>query len=200
VQANAYGFGGGRGDVACCLFSSVGHLTNHSCQPNTAMDSVPLAHGSVGARCAEQRCSPKLANVDELVSLKAEPEPEPEPHRAVHTAGERDPPGQRTADDGWWAPTFRARSLRDIAAGEELCACYCNPSDGTATRRATLEAHYGFVCQCQRCMVADFDEEMTMLEELEEMRCSSGTSCNGMVAPIMDNGGEWRCLTCSHVE
>ena len=42
-------------------------------------------------------------------------------------------------------------ALKDIAAGEELCHSFADLLAPTATRRASLEAQYGFVCDCRRC-------------------------------------------------
>ena len=55
-QANVYSLAGTHGYAVLCMFSSVLHLFNHSCLPNMAVDSVPLALGSTSAQAAELRC------------------------------------------------------------------------------------------------------------------------------------------------
>ena len=47
--------------------------------------------------------------------------------------GARGAAGMSGADNGrrWWAPTFRARAVRDIAEGEEVNGCYCHATECT---------------------------------------------------------------------
>ena len=43
--------------------------------------------------------------------------------------------------------------LRDVAAEEELLACYVDAAAPLRERAAALRAMHGFVCRCERCGV-----------------------------------------------
>ena len=45
----------------------------------------------------------------------------------------------------------RIESKRCIALGEEVNISYIDPALSVEERRATLEEHYGFRCNCERC-------------------------------------------------
>ena len=66
-----------------------------------------------------------------LVSRVSRPDNDDEPAAGSDGAGELE--GGGGADNGrrWWAPTFRARAVRDIAEGEEVNGCYCHATECT---------------------------------------------------------------------
>lgn len=75
-----------------------------------------------------------------LVSRVSRPDNDDEPAAGCDGAGEleggggaRGAAGMSGADNGrrWWAPTFRARAVRDIAEGEEVNGCYCHATECT---------------------------------------------------------------------
>lgn len=46
------------------------------------------------------------------------------------------------------------RAIRDIEAGDEICVCYFTTNVqvmGREDRRAYLQSHYGFLCDCKAC-------------------------------------------------
>lgn len=53
----------------------------------------------------------------------------------------------RIGDDG----LVRIETLRPIALGEEVLISYVDPTQPVDTRRAILDEHYGFRCNCARC-------------------------------------------------
>lgn len=55
-----------------------------------------------------------------------------------------DPPRRRR-------PVMECRTLRPVAAGEELCHNFIDLAAPTAERQATLEQAYHFTCDCTRC-------------------------------------------------
>ena len=69
-----------------------------------------------------------------LVSRVSRPDNDDEPAAGSDGAGELEGGGGMSgADNGrrWWAPTFRARAVRDIAEGEEVNGCYCHATECT---------------------------------------------------------------------
>ncbi|KAL1527491.1 hypothetical protein AB1Y20_016156 [Prymnesium parvum] len=68
-------------------------------------------------------------------------------------------------------PRFALVTLRDIAAGEELCHCYAGSADSTSVRREYLLLHHGFECDCSRCAESDIGVEMDIAERLDGIRC-----------------------------
>ena len=57
--------------------------------------------------------------------------------------------------DCTWSDSCRATfsANRTIPAGEELCIAYCDPSEPVTKRRRRLLEDFGFVCQCELCVV-----------------------------------------------
>eukprot|EP01044_Picomonas_judraskeda_P000352 COSAG03_NODE_15_length_22165_cov_72.809934_21_plen_513_part_00 len=54
-----------------------------------------------------------------------------------------------------WSDSCRATFLanRTIPAGQELCIAYCDPSEPVSKRRRRLLEDFGFICQCELCVV-----------------------------------------------
>ncbi|KIW03496.1 uncharacterized protein PV09_05263 [Verruconis gallopava] len=61
----------------------------------------------------------------------------------------------------------RIHATRNIAKGEEITVCYCDPFYDVSMRRWEL-MHYGFECRCRACH--DFDKAGTFANESRERR------------------------------
>ncbi|KAL2017321.1 hypothetical protein VTK56DRAFT_2294 [Thermocarpiscus australiensis] len=57
---------------------------------------------------------------------------------------------------------LRVRSLRKIAAGEEITICYLDPTIYVAGRQDILKREHFFVCECKRCK-SELREQVTRL-------------------------------------
>ena len=107
--------------------------------------------------------------------------------------------------EGGGTPSFALLTLRDVAAGEELCHCYAGSADGPSVRQTDLLDHHGFRCGCPRCSCADLADELAMASALDEMRCPAegcGTGLGYVVVadtpPAHDEGlvVRLRCVHC----
>ncbi len=56
-------------------------------------------------------------------------------------------------------PYERIYACRDIKRGEELCTCYCDPTDAAATRGRELKFSHGFECDCEACALPERERE-----------------------------------------
>ena len=63
-------------------------------------------------------------------------------------------------------PRVEVRTLRAVAAGEELTHSYVDLCLPTAARQATLQARYGFMCTCPRCVDAPMAPDGVPLDTL----------------------------------
>lgn len=62
--------------------------------------------------------------------------------------------------DCTWSNSCRATfaANRTIRVDEELCIAYCDPSEPVSKRRQRLLEDFGFVCQCELCVVEGGDD------------------------------------------
>ena len=78
------------------------------------------------------------------------------------------------------------RTMRAVAAGDELCHSYVELCQPTAARRAALSARYGFVCDCARCV--------------DGLRTATGEDVDVLMTALSDGSPNMAAGDCGELE
>jgi [histone H3]-lysine4/36 N-trimethyltransferase SMYD len=78
------------------------------------------------------------------------------------------------------------RTMRAVAAGDELCHSYVELCQPTAARRAALSARYGFVCDCARCV--------------DGLRTATGEDIDVLMTALVDGSPNMGAGGCGELE
>ena len=89
-------------------------------------------------------------------------------------------------------PRLVMRTIRDVAAGEELVYNYTQLYASTSRRRLALEQCYSFVCECQRCKEGDdayIDNEGGSSSSLRSQVVASTLELSSAMSVTSDQNG-----------
>ena len=111
------------GSTSLELFLLLPAMSNHSCEPNVRY---------------EVEWAPLLSDVSAAQQ---------------HDESSSDATSSSTSSDRdiCYVPQLSFVATRDIAAGEEVCHSYVDPTADVEDRRVRLRAGYGFACNCAKC-------------------------------------------------
>ena len=95
--------------------------------------------------------------------------------------------------------SLKMRALYDIPQGTELAISYIEFEDDYTTRRAILNEHYFFTCQCIRCTSKDTDEAFN---RIRPYMCPV-KGCAGLLGINPEKGlpdHQRICSGCGHIQ